>query len=123
MNDPYKNCCNCWWYANGKCQHKETFINGVNNAYQVTENGLLAEAIKEGFVAKRFTKLQRNLESKLSKKKAAEFMEAFYEELEQVQNEWQNEIDEAVSTMLIHNLDSDTPDIVNPRRFYCKYYE
>lgn len=63
--------------------HGKTFRNGSEtDIVYLAEEGVLSEAIKEGFTEKAFSKLKSNLESSLSKKKAKEFMQAFFEELE-----------------------------------------
>lgn len=62
--------------------HGKTFRNGSEtDIVYLAEEGVLSEAIKEGFTEKAFSKLKSNLESSLSKKKAKEFMQAFFEEL------------------------------------------
>lgn len=126
MDDLYKTCRWCHWYKNGKCLHGKTFRNGSEtNIVYFAEEGVISEAIKEGFTDKAFSKLKSNLESKLSKKKAKEFMQAFFEELEAAQADWTESIDEAVTTALQNAIDEGTEEaaeIIDPTEFCCKYF-
>lgn len=69
MNDFYKTCRWCHWFKNGKCLHGKTFRNGSEtDIVYLAEEGVISEAIKEGFTEKAFSELKSNLESSLSKK-------------------------------------------------------
>lgn len=123
MNDLYKNCRWCHWYEKGKCLHGKTFKGSSTDIEYLSEEGIVSEAIKEGFSEQPFSELKRNLESSLSKKKAKEFMQAFYEELEAVKIEWTESIDEAVTSALQNVVDKDeTAEIIEPEEFCCKYF-
>jgi hypothetical protein len=55
MNDFYKTCRWCHWFKNGKCLHGKTFRNGSEtDIVYLAEEGVISEAIKEGFLKKRF---------------------------------------------------------------------
>lgn len=126
MNDFYKTCRWCHWFRNGKCLHGKTFRNsGETDIVYLAEEGIISEAIKEGFSEKLFSELKRNLESSLSKKKAKEFMQAFFEELEAAKIDWVETIDEAVTTALQNAIDEraeEAAEIVEPEEFCCKYF-
>lgn len=126
MDDLYKNCRWCHWYDKGKCLHGKTFRNGIETSITyLAEEGVVSEAIREGFTEKLFPKLKRNLESSLSKKKAKEFMQAFFEELEATIADWTESIDEAVTIALENAIDenADTAaEIIEPGEFCCKYF-
>jgi hypothetical protein len=125
MNDFYKTCRWCHWFKNGKCLHDKTFRNSETDIVYLTEEGVISEAIKEGFTEKAFSELKINLESKLSKKKAKEFMQAFYEELEAAKADWIESIDEAVTIVLQNAIDKETEEaaeIIEPEEFCCKYF-
>lgn len=124
--DFYKNCRWCHWFKNGKCLHDKTFrSSSETDIMYFSEEGIISEAIKEGFTEKAFSELKSNLESKLSKKKAKEFMQAFFEELEAVKNDWTETIDEAVTTALQNAIDASADveaEIIEPEEFCCKYF-
>ena len=125
MNDFYKTCRWCHWFKNGKCLHDKTFRNSETDIVYLTEEGVISEAIKEGFTEKAFSELKINLESKLSKKKAKEFMQAFYEELEAAKADWIESIDEAVTIVLQNAIDKETEEAaesIEPEEFCCKYF-
>lgn len=127
MDDFYKTCRWCHWFKNGKCLHGKTFRNSKSETdiVYLAEEGVISEAIKEGFTEKAFSKLKSNLESSLSKKKAKEFMQSFFEELEAAKTDWTETIDEAVTTALQNAIDEGTEEaaeIIEPEEFCCKYF-
>lgn len=125
MNDFYKTCRWCHWFKNGKCLHDKTFRNRETDIVHLAEEGVISEAIKEGFTEKAFSNLKSNLESSLSKKKAKEFMQSFFEELEAAKTDWTETIDEAVTTALQNVIDEGTEEaaeIIEPEEFCCKYF-
>lgn len=126
MNDFYKTCRWCHWFKNGKCLHDKTFKNGCEtDIVYLAEEGVISEAIKEGFSEKAFSGLKRNLESSLSKKKAKEFMQAFLEELEAAKTDWTESIDEAVTIALQNAIDEkaeEAAEIIEAEEFCCKYF-
>lgn len=127
MNDFYKTCRWCHWFKNGKCLHGKTFRNSKSETdiVYLAEEGVISEAIKEGFTEKAFSNLKSNLESSLSKKKAKEFMQSFFEELEAAKTDWTETIDEAVTTALQNAIDEGTEEaaeIIEPEEFCCKYF-
>lgn len=125
MNDFYKSCRWCHWFKNGRCLHVKTFRNGGTDIIYFSEEGVISEAIKEGFIEKAFSELKGNLESSLSKKKAKEFMQAFSEELEAAKANWTESIDEAVTRALQNAVDEGTEggvEIIEPEDFCCKYF-
>lgn len=127
MDDFYKTCRWCHWFKNGKCLHGKTFKNSKSETdiVYLAEEGVISEAIKEGFTEKAFSNLKSNLESSLSKKKAKEFMQSFFEELEAAKTDWTETIDEAVTTALQNAIDEGTEEaaeIIEPEEFCCKYF-
>ena len=127
MDDFYKTCRWCHWFKNGKCLHGKTFRNSESETdiVHLAEEGVISEAIKEGFTEKAFSELKSNLESSLSKKKAKEFMQAFFEELEAAKIDWVETIDEAVTTALQNAVDEraeEAAEIIEPEEFCCKYF-
>lgn len=123
MEDLYKNCRWCHWFKNGQCLHDKTFKGVSTDITYLAEEGAISEAIKEGFTEQAFQRLKSNLESKLSKKKASEFMQAFYEELEIAKANWTETIDEAVTTALQNAIGEDeAAEIIEPEEFCCKYF-
>lgn len=127
IDDFYKTCRWCHWFKNGKCLHGKTFRNSKSETdiVYLAEEGVISEAIKEGFTEKAFSNLKSNLESSLSKKKAKEFMQSFFEELEAAKTDWTETIDEAVTTALQNAIDEGTEEaaeIIEPEEFCCKYF-
>lgn len=123
MNDFYKTCRWCHWFKNGKCLHGKTFKNGgETDIVYLAEKGVISEAIKEGFTEREFSTLQRTLKVHFQKK-AEEFMQAFFEELEAAKANWTKSIDEAVTLALQNAIDKDeTAEIIEPEEFCCKYF-
>lgn len=123
IEDLYKNCRWCHWFKNGQCLHDKTFKSVSTDIIYLAEEGVISEAIKEGFTEQAFQQLKSNLESKLSKKKANEFMQAFYEELEIAKANWTETIDEAVTTALQNAIgENEAAEIIEPEEFCCKYF-
>lgn len=123
MEDFYKKCRWCHWFSNGQCLHGRTFKGSSTDIQHFSEEGIISEAIKEGFTEQAFRQLKSNLESKLSKKKANEFMQTFYEELEAAKINWTETIDEAVTKALQNAIGEDeTAEIIEPEEFCCKYF-
>lgn len=123
MDDLYKNSHWCHWFKDGKCVHIRTFKSSKTEIVYLTEEGVISEAIKEGFSEQNFYKLKINLESKLSKKKVNEFMQAFFEELEEIKSDWTESIDEAVTIALKNAVDEEEiAEIIDPENFCCKYF-
>lgn len=122
--DLYKNCRWCHWFKDGKCLHDQTFKADTEDVVlMAAEEGVISEAVKEGFSERAFDKLKVNLESSLSKKKAKEFMQAFYEELEAAKQNWTETIDEAVTAALQNEFNKNSEAvIIDPYEFYCKYF-
>lgn len=126
MNDLYKTCRWCHWFSNGRCFHGKTFRNGSEtDVMYLSEEGVISEAIREGFTEQAFEQLKSNLESTLSKKKASEFMQAFYEELEAAKVDWIESIENIVTLALQNAIDKGTEEaaeIVEPEEYCCKYF-
>ena len=58
MNDFYKTCRWCHWFKNGKCLHGKTFRNGSEtDIVYLAEEGVISEAIKEGFTERAILKV------------------------------------------------------------------
>ena len=108
-----------------KLKRLEGITGSETDIVYLAEEGVISEAIKEGFIEKAFSELKSNLESSLSKKKAKEFMQAFFEELEAAKIDWVETIDEAVTTALQNAVDEraeEAAEIIEPEEFCCKYF-
>lgn len=134
IEDLYHNCRHCHWFDRKTdcCLHGDTFggIALVQDAVLLmAEEGVISDAITEGFSDKDFSTLKRNLElSGLSKKKQREIYASFLEELSAVITDWTESIDDTVVTAITNHivgehagLFSPAPD--QPDEFYCKYFE
>ncbi len=123
MEDLYKNCRWCHWFNEGQCFHDKTFKGSSMDIQYFLEEVVISEVIKEGFTEQAFRQLKNNLESKLSKKKANEFMQAFYEELEAAKINWTETIDETITKALKNAVGEDqTAKIIDPEEFCCRYF-
>ncbi len=129
LEELYHNCRYCRYFENGKCLHYGTFSSSIDIEkllYGLSEDGILNEAIIEGFSNEKFSDLRANLgNSNLSKKKAKEIMGDFFDELDSVQRgTWSISIEEAVIHAIINSMPTEKsaePD--NPDEFYCRYFE
>lgn len=128
INSLYHNCRSCHWFKEGKCLHGGTFDSGFDTIeliQNLSEEGLLHEAIEESFSEGDFSEVKAALsETRLSGKKINEIMTILYKEVEANQADWAEEIDHALFTAIertaFNNVDI-TPE--NPDDFYCKYFE
>lgn len=128
LNSLYHNCRSCHWFSHGKCQHENTFIvktDLITQVQNMSEEGLLHEAIEESFSEGDFSEIKAALsDTRLSNKKINEIMTILYKEVEANQADWAEEIDHALFTAIertaFNNVDV-TPE--NPDDFYCKYFE
>ena len=126
-NDLYHNCQWCKYFdrETQTCVNERAFeLDDDFDFSPFTEEGHLAEAIKEGFSGFKFTELKQALfKSSLSKKKQAEILKVFESELETAQMNWTESIDGAVSVAL-KNFDFDLGgvSIVDPSEFHCKHF-
>lgn len=112
IEDYMKNCNHCRFFVKG-CYSKEVLeIDLDNNIDQIIDDGLIEEAIREGFTEKVF--------NSVSKKKQGEFAEEF----EDAKNNWVEEISEQISQMLRNNFGFEygvTPK--NSREFCCNQWD
>jgi len=112
MEDWMKNCNHCRFFIKGCCSKEVLEIDVENNIDQIIDDGLIEEAIREGFSEKIF--------NSVSKKKKGEFSE----ELENAILNWTEEISEQVSQMLRNNFSFEygiTPK--NSRDFCCNQWD
>lgn len=130
MNSLYHNCRSCHWFSKGKCLHGNTFCSSIDIEkliYSLSDAGILGDAIIEGFKDSDFSKLKDNLDkSNLSKKKAKEIMDDFFNELEAVQrHDWSVSIETAIIKAIVNSAaaDEESADPDDPDNFYCKYFE
>ncbi len=122
--DLYHSCRWCKWFAEGKCTN-EAFTSKAVELFPFYEDGVLSEAIKEGLSGVSFNALELALnESSLSKKKVAEIMNGFHEELENAFMIWAENIDGTVSLALEHfDFEKDAGiTVADPHTFYCKNF-
>jgi len=127
-DDMYKVCRWCKYYNAEKRMCVNEWVYGDlddNILYPFWENGHLAEAVKEGFKDFNFVQLEQALfESSLSKKKQAEILKIFREELDDAFVNWTESIDDSVSTAL-NNFEFELADgipIADPSEMSCKYF-
>ena len=107
-----KSCNNCRFFRKGCCTREVLDIDIDNNIETIIDDGLIEEAIREGFTNKVF--------NSISKKKQSEFTE----ELENAMLNWTEEISEQVSIMLRNNLSyRHTITPVDNREFYCRFWD
>ena len=125
MDDFYRCCLWCHWFDKGCCKHDSIFVPDTMGFQCSLEDGIISDAVKEAFSDKAFLGLRRNLESKLSKKKTAEFMQAFFSELETYQRDWTEAIDLSVSEAINAEMQHDymTVKIADPSTFCCKHFQ
>lgn len=125
-----KCCRNCYRYKDGKCTHP-FMVDRVKPRHdllpveRVSEEGLLYEAVKEGFTEKDFKELSDSILAVTSKKKHKTIMEKFWQELEEGQDEWALEIDEVVCRVLKvwEEGDEKAIEIKCPDEMSCIYFE
>jgi len=114
MDDYMKNCRYCRFFnlKEENCTKEVFEINLDNNIDKIIEDGLIDEAIREGFSEKVF--------NSISKKKQQEFAEEF----EQMKANWIEEISEQIARMLRNNFDQDYVVMpVNSREFCCNKWD
>ena len=128
MNTIYHCCRWCKWFilSSGMCVNDRAFIAADDiDLHPFYEDGHLSEAIREGFNDMKLKTLEYALlDSRLSKKRIAEILKVFRDELDDAIINWTERIDDTVSTAL-NNYDfacSDGIKIANPDDFYCKHY-
>lgn len=116
MDDWMKTCYYCRFFnLKEECCTKEVFeINLENNIDKIIEDGLIEEAIREGFSEKVFNSISKR------KDKQQEFAEEF----EQMKANWIEEISDQVARMLRNNFDQDYMVMpINSREFYCSQWD
>lgn len=112
IEDWMKNCNRCRFFIKGCCSKEVFEIDLDNNIEQIIDDGLIEEAIREGFSEKVF--------NSISKKKQSEFTEEF----EEAKNNWVEEISEQVAIILRNNFSIEyaiTPK--DTREFYCSQWD
>ena len=121
----YNVCRWCKWFKDGKCINERNFEQKPFEFFPFYEDGVLSEAISEGFGSIKFKELEMALfESSLSKKKQTEILKVLYEEFEDLKVNFVERIDDSVSKAL-ENFDFGEQKgipIVDPSEFSCKHY-
>lgn len=107
MEDWMKTCRYCRSFKEGCCTREVFEIDVDNNIEQIIDDGLIEEAIREGFSEKVF--------NNISKKKQQEFAE----ELEWIKTNWIEEISEQVAIMLRNNFSYEYGVIPKDNRDFC----
>ena len=69
MEDLYKNCRWCHWFKNGQCLHDKTFKSVSTDITYLAEEGVISEAIKEGFTEQAFQQLKAILKVNFQKRR------------------------------------------------------
>lgn len=112
IEDWMKTCRFCRFFKENCCIREVFEIEVDNNIEQIIDDGLIEEAIREGFSDKMF--------NSISKKKQREFAE----ELEWIKANWIEEISEQVIMMLRNNFSYEYGVIPKDSRdFYCSYWD
>ena len=124
----YNVCRYCKYFEKGCCINRYVYSLDETSeveTYKFSEDGTLAEAIKEGIGAVKFKDFEQALfESKISKKAAKELLSVLYGEFEDITANLIEQIDESVSKAL-DNYDFNDGDIIgvevlNPGEHSCK---
>ncbi len=112
MDDYMKNCKYCRFFKEEYCTKEVFEIDVDNNIEQIIDDGLIEEAIREGFSDKIF--------NSISKRKQKEFAEEF----ERMKTNWIEEISEQVAMMLRNNLSYEYGVVLkDSREFYCSKWD
>ncbi len=78
----YHNCRSCRYFENGKCLHDGTFENSIDIVRMVqrlSEEGVISEAVEDGFTECDFSRVKAALfETRLSRKKIDEIMNIIF---------------------------------------------
>lgn len=123
IDDLYYNCRHCRFFDKGKCTHGNTFTATEIDVGLISEEGTIAEAIREGFSDYKFRETEMKLSSYLSGKRAKEVMKTFLEELEGIKNIWVEDIDSEITIAIQNAIDGSDPEIYDPDTFYCRYFD
>lgn len=116
IEDYMKNCNYCRFFnLKEGCCTKEVFeINLENNIDKIIEDGLIEEAIREGFSEKVFNSISKREDKQ----------QEFTEEFEKAKANWVEEISEQVARLLRNNFDQNYAVIpVNSREFCCSQWD
>lgn len=112
MDEWMKTCRFCRFFKENYCIREVFEIDVDNNIEQIIDDGLIEEAIREGFSEKIF--------DSVSKKKQGEFAEEF----ENAKMNWVEEISEQISTMLRNNINIEYEVMLkDSRNFYCSKWD
>ena len=112
MKDWMKTCKYCRFFKEDYCTREVFEIDLDNNIDKIIDNGLIEEAIREGFSEKIF--------DSVSKKKQGEFAEEF----ENAKMNWVEEISEQISIMLRNNFSFEYGVVLkDSREFYCSKWD
>lgn len=127
MENIYHSCKWCKFFDNGKCIISiEMFeINSNENLYELTENGILGDAIGEAIKFPKFLKLKRLLESyKISTKRQNEILKCVVSELDDFIPTMVESIDDGVSTVIFNAWNKqEALKVKETDTFYCKYWK
>jgi len=112
MDEWMKTCRFCRFFKENYCIREVFEIDVDNNIEQIIDDGLIEEAIREGFSEKIF--------DSVSKKKQGEFAEEF----ENAKMNWVEEISEQVAIMLRNNINIEYKVMLkDSRNFYCSKWD
>lgn len=112
MDEWMRNCNHCRFFKENYCIREVFEIDVDNNIEQIIDDGLIEEAIREGFSEKIF--------NSISKKKQGEFTEEF----ENAKINWVEEISEQVAIMLRNNFSFEYGVVLkDSREFYCSKWD
>lgn len=132
MSDFYHVCRWCRWYDKQKCINpyiREVEVGGIPVIDYISEQGELAEIIKEGFTEVAFTEFEEKLRlTKLSQKAKKELLSSLGGDIENIKKEWEQSLDEALCNGLRNKVESHLQQeagmtIKEPSEFYCKFFE
>lgn len=128
IEEMYQNCRGCLHFGNGSCnklsEHIEvTEKGGLPQIYKLSEEGKIAEVIKDAYTPIKFNRLEELLSKYgLSDKRVAEVMSVLEEDLEDAKDEWATEIDLALVSLLDGRDTEYEYSINNPIKFCCKEF-
>lgn len=128
IDEMYHNCRGCLHFENGSCNKLHEHIEveekgGLSQIYKLSEEGKIAEVIKEAYIPIKFCQLKDLLRKYgLSNKRIAEAMSVLEAGLEYAKCAWAKEIDLALVRFLENEPTEHEYSINNPRNFCCKEF-
>lgn len=112
MDDQMKNCRRCRFFKEECCTKDSFEVELDDNLETIIDDGLIEATIREGFIEKKFNSVSKNKQKE------------FAEELEDIKNNWIEEISEQLAMMLRNNISTEYAVILkNSRDFCCNQWD